>query len=388
MRSGSPLTPAAEFATADTPPLLAITMGDPAGVGPELLSMAAQSDALSDPCLPLLIGCPEVLQRAAALQNRSLPLTLLDCTGVAPDEFRRQVAEVVSQSRVACCNPTRPDAARTPPGTISAAGGDAAFRCLQLAASLALSGHADAIVTAPLNKESLHQAGHRYPGHTEILAERCGVSEFAMMLHLPETALRPLRKLLLDSPAAEQASVAHGLSIAHVTLHTSVASVPGLLTPDAVNATVRLMHGFLSSIDCPRRSIAVCALNPHGGEHGLFGDEEGRIIEPAIAAVDKLCNVHGPLPADTAIRRAVLGEFDGIVAMYHDQGHIPVKLIGFDAAINITLGLPIIRTSPTHGTAFDIAWKQPRRVKPSGFLEAMRMACRMVQGARAAGKGC
>jgi 4-hydroxythreonine-4-phosphate dehydrogenase len=362
--------------TAAAVPLLALTMGDPAGVGPELLCMAVQSKTLPEPFLPLLIGCPEVLQRAAALHGLSLPITLLNCN-ISPNEFRRQVADAAEHNTIACCNPTRPETAEAPPGTISAAAGDAAFRCLELAAQLALSGHADAIVTAPLNKEALHLAGHHYPGHTEILAERCRVREFAMMLHLPETALAPLRNLILNRNTSDSLPTAHGLSIAHVTLHTSVASVPQLLTADAVAATVRLMHDFLGSIGCPRRAIAVCALNPHGGEHGLFGDEESRIIEPGIAAVHEHCNLHGPLPADTAVRRAVLGEFDGLVAMYHDQGHIPVKLIGFDAAINITLGLPVIRTSPTHGTAFDIAWKQPERVNPAGFLEAMRMACRM-----------
>lgn len=365
---------------ADGLPLLALTMGDPAGIGPELLSLALQPGSSPVPCLPLLIGNLEVLNRAAQLQNVPLPLEPLECSNVSVAEFRQRVQAITQRQRIACTDPTRLETAAVLPGVISAAGGDAAFRCLELAADLTLSGHADAIVTAPLNKEALHLAGHNYPGHTEILAERCGVNEFAMMLHLPETALAPLRRLLLNRTTAAPLPTAHGLSIAHVTLHTSVASVPGLLTPNAVTATVRLMHEFLGSINCPRRSIAVCALNPHGGEHGLFGDEEAQRIEPGIAAVRGHCNVHGPLPADTAVRRAVLGEFDGIVAMYHDQGHIPVKLIGFDAAINITLGLPIIRTSPTHGTAFDIAWQQPRKVNPAGFLGAMEMACRMVRG--------
>jgi 4-hydroxythreonine-4-phosphate dehydrogenase len=137
------------------------------------------------------------------------------------------------------------------------------------------------------------------------------------------------------------------------------------------------MDGFLKQIHCQRRSIAVCALNPHGGEHGLFGDEEGRIIEPAVQREKQHANVHGPLPVDTLIRRAISGEFDGVVAMYHDQGHIPVKLIGFDSAINITLGLPIIRTSPTHGTAFDRAWNKATPSNPNGMIEAIRMAAAM-----------
>jgi len=357
-------------------------MGDPAGIGPELLSMAVQPGSQAVPCLPLLIGSQAVLQRAAGHQQLALPLEPLDCNTLTAGELRCRIEAITRVNRVACCDPTQAETAAVLPGVISAAGGDAAFRCLELAAGLALAGHVDAIVTAPLHKEALHLAGHQYPGHTEILAERCGVDEFAMMLHLPEAALAPLRSLL-NRPGQIRSSSVSGLSIAHVTLHTSVASVPRLLTPDAVAATVRLMHEFLGSIRCPRRSIGVCALNPHGGEHGLFGDEESRVIDRGIAGVQEPCNVHGPLPADTVIRRAVLGEFDGIVAMYHDQGHIPVKLIGFDAAINITLGLPIIRTSPTHGTAFDIAWREPQKVNPAGFLGAMEMACRMVRGVTA-----
>ena len=167
----------------------------------------------------------------------------------------------------------------------------------------------------------------------------------------------------------------NGISIAHVTLHTSIASVPGLLTENAVAEKIRLMSDFLHRIGCERRAIAVCALNPHGGEHGLFGNEEQEIIAPAVeryrSAIPKLS---GPLPVDTLMRRAISGEFDGIVAMYHDQGHIPIKLIGFDAAVNITLGLPIVRTSPTHGTAFDRAWDPATPADANGMTEAIRMA--------------
>ncbi|MCA9062013.1 MAG: 4-hydroxythreonine-4-phosphate dehydrogenase PdxA, partial [Planctomycetaceae bacterium] len=164
-----------------------------------------------------------------------------------------------------------------------------------------------------------------------------------------------------------------------VTLHTSIRSVPGLISTESIFQKIKLMDAFLSRIRCERRAIAVCALNPHGGENGLFGDEEARIILPAVeqSRADGV-NATGPLPVDTLIRRAVTGEFDGVVAMYHDQGHIPVKLIGFDAAVNITLGLPIIRTSPTHGTAFDRAWQKDKAVDPSGMVESIRMASRLA----------
>lgn len=350
-------------------------MGDPAGVGPELLVRSLHSPALESSSQRLLIACPETLQKVAALHgNDRLPLLEINWQHTSPDSFRHQITSALEQQLIPCCNPTQPGTSSVSPRRVSAAAGDAAFRCLSLAADLALSKHIDAIVTAPLNKEALHLAGHHYPGHTEILAERCGVTEFAMMLHLPETALAPLRQLLMPQSPSTSVPAHHGLSIAHVTLHTSVASVPELLTTDSIAAAIRLMDNFLRSSGCPRRSIAVCALNPHGGEHGLFGDEEARIIEPSIAPFAGRLNIHGPLPADTAVRRAVLGEFDGVIAMYHDQGHIPVKLIGFNAAINITLGLPIIRTSPTHGTAYDIAWLENSPLNSAGMIGAIQIA--------------
>ena len=157
--------------------------------------------------------------------------------------------------------------------------------------------------------------------------------------------------------------------------------VPALLTSESIAGKIRLMDDFLKRIHCERRAIAVCALNPHGGENGLFGDEESRIIRPAVDACSTVVkSVVGPLPVDTLIRRAVSGEFDGIVAMYHDQGHIPVKLIGFDAAVNITLGLPIIRTSPTHGTAFDRAWNPETPADAAGMVEAIRIAAELANG--------
>ena len=362
--------------------LLAITIGDVAGIGPEVIVRSLRSPKFPYTAVPVLIGPPEVFQHAASLVGCTLDLCLIEEAGLTPDVFRQTVLQNWKSGLVTVCNPAAPAAITAPLCQVSAAAGDAAFCCLSLAIQLTSVGSADAIVTAPLNKESLHLAGHHFPGHTEILAEQCGVRDFAMMLHLPETALRPLRQLLLRSPTsldAETGFEGHGLSIAHVTLHTSVASVSGLLSVESIEEKVHLMDGFLGRAGCTRRSIAVCALNPHGGEHGLFGNEEAEIIEPAVARCRGSVNVHGPLPVDTLIRRAVLGEFDGVVAMYHDQGHIPVKLIGFDAAINITLGLPLIRTSPTHGTAFDRAWNALTPSSEAGMLEAIRMAYSLAQ---------
>jgi 4-hydroxythreonine-4-phosphate dehydrogenase len=218
-------------------------------------------------------------------------------------------------------------------------------------------------VTAPLSKAALHAAGHYYPGHTELLAERCGVSDFAMMLFLPPHELP-------NSPA--------GLGVAHVTLHIALRDVFANLTTEAILEKCHLAHRVMHDgfgLDAPR--IGVCALNPHGGESGLFGDEEDRIIAPAVElARAQGFNVFGPFPTDTLMVRARDGEFDAIVAMYHDQGHIALKLLGMHRAVNITLGLPIIRTSVAHGTAFDVAWQ--KKANPASMIEALRVAALLV----------
>ncbi len=358
--------------------VLAITTGDVAGIGPEIVVRALDSAAYPTGAEPLVIGCLPVLERAARLIGSGRRFRLIDAGG-AGSQLREWVSAVLASGETPVCDPCAVSAAEAPTGRVSAAAGDAAYRSLVSAIDLAQSGLVDAIVTAPLNKESLHLAGHHYPGHTEILAERCGVAEYAMMLHLPEPALRPVRALLSGGKLATGEVGSEGISIVHVTLHTSVASVPGLLTEEAVAEKIGLMDQFLRSAGNSRRAIGVCALNPHGGEHGLFGDEESRVIEPAVRSCHGAMNVSGPHPVDTLVRRAVLGEFDGLVAMYHDQGHIPIKLIGFDAAVNITLGLPLIRTSPTHGTAFDRAWQSGCPANAAGMLEAVRMAEKMAR---------
>ncbi|MEZ6040812.1 MAG: 4-hydroxythreonine-4-phosphate dehydrogenase PdxA [Planctomycetaceae bacterium] len=364
-------------------PVVAITIGDVAGIGPEVVVRALNSilhppsstEISPSHCmfLPLVIGHPRVMEEAAQLAGKSLTFVPLDAI---PGEGHLQslLQKLQSSGQVACWNPAG-DAVLSAPGCqVSSTAGEAAYQYLVEAIRLTQSGVTDAIVTAPLNKESLHAAGHQEPGHTEILAAECRIEEFAMMLHLSESRIRNIRGVL-SGMQDETEFDGNGLSIAHVTLHTSVKSVPQLLSQKAVLEKIQLMDQFLTRIGCSRKAIAVCALNPHGGENGLFGDEESRMIRPAVEqAAAGGTNVTGPLPVDTLIRRAVLGEFDGVVAMYHDQGHIPVKLIGFDSAVNITLGLPIIRTSPTHGTAFDRAWNPSTPADHSGMLEAIRMA--------------
>lgn len=368
-------------------PIIAVTAGDVAGIGPEILVSAAICVSVRDSCHVLAICHPDVLRKAAQLLGRSEQVRIVPLETLPEDCHQLRAAwasqgELSPVTDILCWNPAGDDAANVAAGTVSAAAGNAAFRYLTAAIDMARSGLVDAICTAPLNKAALHAGGHFYPGHTEILAEQCGVPDFAMMLHLSEARIAPLRALVRTSADGNFGEPRHGLSIAHVTLHTSVASVPGLLTTQGILEKLGLMHSFLQQIGCDRAAMAVCALNPHGGEKGLFGDEEQTLIAPAVREFQKTTDrVTGPLPVDTLIRRAVAGEFDGVIAMYHDQGHIPIKLMGFDAAVNITLGLPLIRTSPTHGTAFDRAWNPATPADPAGMVEAVLTAARLCESA-------
>ncbi|HEY3965461.1 MAG TPA: 4-hydroxythreonine-4-phosphate dehydrogenase PdxA [Planctomycetaceae bacterium] len=328
---------------------IALTMGDVAGIGPEVIVRAWRDGSLSTRRRLVVVGHPDVLRRAIHLVGEQLT--------VQPIE--RIDAAMESADSIPCWNPANDEAARVRPGVNDARAGRAAFDWLAAATRAALAGQVDAIVTAPLSKAALHLGGLPYPGHTEILAEICGIRDFAMMLYLPGISL--------------ERGKTHCLGVVHATLHTSIKSVPTLLNTPGIIEKVRLLARFLESLAVDQPRIAVCALNPHAGEDGLFGDEERTTIEPAVesAARDGIC-VTGPLPADSVFQRAVAGEFDGVVAMFHDQGHIALKLIGLRKAVNVTLGLPIVRTSPSHGTAFDIAWKGVAR--PDGMIEAIRVA--------------
>lgn len=359
----------------------AVTMGDPAGIGPEVVIRAVADCGFPADVRPLLVGSLPILQRASELTGDDLRFRLVPARMESGSSIREFVCAAAEDGMLAVLDPCAVEVANTVVSQASAVAGEAAFRCLETAIELTRDGTTDAIVTAPLNKEALHLAGHHYPGHTEILAECCGVRQFGMMLHLSADSLRAVRSALLP-PGTNAANVGAGISIVHVTLHTSIASVPGLLTRTAVADSIRLMRSFLDSVGNTAGKIGVCALNPHGGENGLFGNEEQLVIAPAVQDCQEACRAAGPFPVDTLIRRAVLGEFAGVVAMYHDQGHIPIKLTGFDAAINITLGLPLIRTSPTHGTAFDRAWRRGAGADHRGMLEAIRMAAELVRGKR------
>jgi 4-hydroxythreonine-4-phosphate dehydrogenase len=333
-------------------PLIAITQGDPAGVGPEIIVAAWREKAVHEACRPLVLGHPEILRRAAALWQCDLRVVEID----SPDRAEPS-ADVIP-----CIRCGSDDVLQVAPGTIDARSGQAAFDAVVAATRLALAGQVDAIATAPLHKEALRRAGHDYPGHTELLAEMCGTDDFAMMLYLgPDEDLR--------SPA--------GLAVVHVTLHTALRNVLAELTEEGVLAKARLADRFMARLMDTRPRIGVCSLNPHGGEGGLFGDEERTIIAPAVRrGLAEGLQLVGPLPTDTLMRQAREGRFDAVVAMYHDQGHIAVKLLGMHRAVNVTLGLPIIRTSVAHGTAFDIAWQ--RRAEPGSMIEALRVASRLA----------
>ena len=327
-------------------------MGDIAGIGPEIIARAITDPELLTWCRPIVVGHPELLRRALLQIGRSI-------------EFHQVFGYSVDESNgpsIPVFNPADDSVLNVKSGELDGRAGRAAFDYLVSATRAALRREIDAITTAPLNKAALHLAGLNYPGHTEILAEECGITDFGMMLYLPHGGR-------IISP--------QGLGVVHVTLHTSIRSVPDLLSTEAIREKIGLIDNYMRRIGCENPRIAVCALNPHAGEEGLFGDEEARMIAPAVELAKKSgITVQGPLPADTLLKRAVAGEFDGVVAMYHDQGHIALKLIGFDSAVNVTLGLPIVRTSPSHGTAFDIVGKNLADV--TGFLQAVRIASRLA----------
>jgi 4-hydroxythreonine-4-phosphate dehydrogenase len=318
-------------------PRLLITLGDVAGIGPEIVAKAWP--ALHQYCRPVVVGDVAWLRRALALTGTPASARVIG-----------EPAEIEPAADVLPCLPaTDQDLTTVSPGAVSAAGGRAAYDFLCKAIDLTRAGVADGIVTAPLHKEGLRAAGLHYPGHTEILAERCGVRAFAMVLAV------------------------EGLAVVHVTLHMALRDVFRQLSTPAIVEKARLLDGLLTKLLRRRPRLGVAALNPHASDGGLFGDEEEKIIAPAVtAARSEGIDATGPWPTDTLFVRAKAGEFDGVVAMYHDQGHIALKLMGMGRAVNISVGLPIVRTSVAHGTAYDIAG---RGVADAGSLiEAARVA--------------
>ncbi len=330
-------------------PRILITLGDVAGIGPEVLVKAWPQ--LTGLCHPIVVGDFGALKRT---------IGRLHCR--ARVQPIRDVADAkATDDNIPCWTIETADLANVPLGKITAEGGRAAYDFLIAAIDLTLAGQADGIVTLPLHKEGLHLAGLDYPGHTEILAERTGVTNFGMMLY------------------ARGAKIPHGLGVLHVTLHMALRDVFAHITTAAVFDKIVLLDAMMRRLhDGPPR-LAVAALNPHASDGGLFGDEERTIIAPAVdRAKSKGIDVVGPQPSDTLFVRAERGEFAGVVAMYHDQGHIPLKLLTGLAAVNISVGLPIVRTSVAHGTAYDIAGKGI--ADPQSLIEAVRAATKLIEG--------
>lgn len=320
-------------------PVIAITMGDAAGVGPEIIVKALAHAAIYDTCRPLVIGDAARLEAAARIVKKD----------VVVHRVGKPLEALFQPGTIDCLDlPLIPT--DLPFGQLSSIAGDAAYRFIARAVELGMAHEVDAICTAPLNKEALHAGGHRFPGHTELLAALTGTPEVSMMLSSPK------------------------LKVIHVTTHMGLLDAIEKIEPALVGRTITRIHDTLrlSGIDAPR--IGVCGINPHAGENGLFGrGEEAEKIIPAIkAAQSRGIDVKGPLPADTLFFLAARGDFDGVVAMYHDQGHGPVKVMGLEAGVNVTIGLPVIRTSVDHGTAFDIAGSGV--ADEGSLIEALRQA--------------
>ena len=332
---------------------LAITMGDPAGIGPEIIVKAA---ARLRPRIEagelglVVIGSNPALQRARAQFASEISIP--------------EVMETDTDWPPLCALQAGPEGAPIRPGELSADGGRFAFQAVERGVRLAQSGRVGGIVTAPLNKEALNKAGYHYPGHTEMLAELTGVTGSCMML-------------------------AHGnIRVSHLTTHIALEDVPKRVTPERLRRVIELTRETLNRLGNTRARIAVAALNPHAGEGGLFGRYDIDVAAPVIAeAVKRGLDVVGPVPGDTVFVKLRAGQYDAVIANYHDQGHIPVKLLGFEidpatgkwndlSGVNITLGLPIIRTSVDHGTAFDIAGKG--LANEQSLVEAIEYAERLA----------
>jgi 4-hydroxythreonine-4-phosphate dehydrogenase len=331
-------------------PTLAITMGDPSGIGPEIVLKALAYASVHRKCRPLVVGDRRILNRAASWLN-ALPAPI-DSVASAP-------AARFPPGALSLLDLQNADPRECLPGQVSAPSGQAAVAYVEVACDLAMAGDVDGMVTAPLNKEAIRLAGSPYAGHTELLASRTGSERVGMLLAGPQ------------------------LRVIHVSTHVSLQEAIRRVTRDRVLETILSGYSACRALGIERPRVAVAGLNPHAGESGLFGMQETSDILPAVlAARDRGIDVSSPQPPDTVFMRAVRGEFDIVVAMYHDQGHIPMKLLAFDNGVNVTIGLPIIRTSVDHGTAFDIVGTGT--ASENSLLAAIDLAVQMV-AARDAG---
>ena len=323
--------------------VIAITMGDPAGIGPEIIISSLADGELSG--IPaVVVGCAATLRRILALQiTKPAELRIID--QVSQAQFAPGIINVIDEPLA--------DPQALEPGKVQKQAGDLAYRCVKRATELAMAGDVSAIATAPLNKEALHAAGHLYPGHTELLATLTNSKDYAMVLYTDT------------------------LKVIHVSTHIALRKFLDTLNQPRVETVIRLADQFLKRVGFTHPRIAVAGVNPHAGENGLFGDEEIRIVGPAVAAMkEQGVDVYGPCPPDTVYMQCNEGMYDMVVAMYHDQGHIPLKLLGFYDGVNITAGLPFIRTSADHGTAFDIAWTG--KAKSESMAVSIKLAMQLA----------
>ncbi len=303
-------------------PVLGITMGDAAGIGPEVIVKALADKRIYELAHPIVIGDKKIMQRALDIVKSDLQLRTVQDINNLQSEFG--YIDLIDLNNLP---------ADLPFAKVDARAGKAAYEYIESAVDLTLKNKIHAIVTAPLNKEALHAGGKNFPGHTEILAHLSKTDDFSMML------------------------TSEKLNVIHVTTHVSIRQACDLIKKERVLTVIELAEEYSKMLGFTEPRIAVAGFNPHAGENGLFGDEDEKEIVPAVKeAQAKGMNVVGPLPPDTVFHRAAnLDEFDIVVVMYHDQGHIPIKLLGFDTGVNVTVGLPFIRTSVDHGTAFPIA---------------------------------
>ena len=327
-------------------PLIAVTMGDPGGIGPEIIVKALAKRKVRSICRPVVTGLEEVLNDTARALGSPVTFARTADPGVIPPRGRVPVMEAGKLPR----------GLRT--GRPTAGGGRAAVAAIEKAAGTGDRGEGPgAMVTAPISKEAIRKAGSPYPGHTELLAAATGTRRFAMML------------------------VGGHLRVSLATIHIPLREVPGALTVRGIGEVIALTRDILPGFGEAGSAIAVCGLNPHAGEAGIMGEEDRRVVAPAVrAAARRGIAVSGPWPADTIFYRAMKGEFAAVVAMYHDQGLIPLKTVAFDSGVNLTLGLPIIRTSVDHGTAYDIAGKG--LASPESLLSAIAVAVELAGNRR------
>ncbi|TRO51595.1 4-hydroxythreonine-4-phosphate dehydrogenase PdxA [Candidatus Bathyarchaeota archaeon] len=338
-------------------PVIAITLGDPAGIGPEIVAKTLADPETYRICNPVVVGDHHAVQMGIEVARRNLGIHSINSASEAV--YKPGVIDLIDLNNV--------DPDKLVMGKAEAMSGAASAQYVIRAADMALRNEVDAIVTAPLNKEAMHMGGYNYPGHTELLAEKSETKDYAMML------------------------ATGNLRVVHATTHIAFRDIPKLLTTERIYTTIQIAQNACLSLGIEKPRIAVAGLNPHSGDGGLFGDEEARIIEPAIKqARDEGLNVDGPVPPDTVFGKAVGGQYDIVVAMYHDQGHIPVKLLGMkydDSAgawesvsgVNITLGLKFIRTSVDHGTAYGKAGRKEGTANPDSLKEALQYAVRMAE---------